>query len=172
MHQARIKLSRFKSLFNFCNRDLSRGLHHRIKIARRLAINKIAPFIALPGLDEGEVSFQRVFHDVSAPVKLAPLLTFGDHSSDAGGRKERRNASTTCSNALGKCSLRDQIELHSPLQYHFLQKPIFADVSPNVLADLPVRQKQSHAKSVDASIIADRSEVLDALLGQRANQVL
>ena len=42
-------------LFDFRDRDASRGRHHRIEIARGLAIDEIAFGVALPRLDDGKV---------------------------------------------------------------------------------------------------------------------
>src|ERR1700691_3837763 len=71
MHHIRIKFSQFYQMFDFGDCDLCRGCHHGIEIARGLAINEVAPSVTLPGLDEGEIGFQRALHDVSTAVELA-----------------------------------------------------------------------------------------------------
>src|SRR5271168_5280046 len=58
MHRIGIEAPGFNQLFDLGNRDLSRGCHHGIEIARSLAIDEVTPCVALPGFDEGKVSFQ------------------------------------------------------------------------------------------------------------------
>ena len=55
MHHVGIKFSGFDQVFDFGDGDLGRRRHHGIEIARGFAIDKVAPLVALPGLDEGEV---------------------------------------------------------------------------------------------------------------------
>src|ERR1700730_16506351 len=43
MNHIRIQLSRFDQMLDFSDRDLCRSCHHRIEIARRFAIDKVAP---------------------------------------------------------------------------------------------------------------------------------
>src|SRR5579871_3957505 len=52
-----IQFSHLDEMLHFSNRDLRRGRHHRIKIPCRLAINEIAPLVALPCFYQGKISF-------------------------------------------------------------------------------------------------------------------
>src|SRR4030081_3826139 len=52
MNHIRDQFSRFNKMLNFGNRDLGRGSHHRIEIARGFTIDKVSPSVALPCLDE------------------------------------------------------------------------------------------------------------------------
>src|SRR5208282_1638120 len=88
MHHVGIQFSRLDQVFDLGDGDLGRGGHHRIEIARRLAIDEITPAVALPRLDECEVGPQRAFHDVGAAVELSRFLALGDHRTNAGRSKE------------------------------------------------------------------------------------
>ena len=50
-----IQLARFDQFFDFRDGDLAGRGHHRIEIARGLAIDQVAFGIAFPGLDDGQV---------------------------------------------------------------------------------------------------------------------
>ena len=73
-----IEFADFDQLFDFGDGDFGGGRHHGIEVARGLAIDEIAPFVALPRFDESEVGFERVFHHVGAAVEFARLFSFGD----------------------------------------------------------------------------------------------
>src|ERR1700676_4662214 len=142
MHQVGIQFARFDQVLNFGDRDLGRGRHHRIKIARGFAIDEVTPSVALPGLDEGKVGFQRALHDISAAIELARFFALSDQRSDASGRKKRRNASAPGAYSFGKRSLRNEVEFHSAVQHHLLQQFVFANVGSDMPPDLTVREEQ------------------------------
>src|SRR4030088_1446450 len=48
MNHIRVQFSWFDQVFDFSNRNLSGGCHHRIEIARGFTIDKVAPSVALP----------------------------------------------------------------------------------------------------------------------------
>src|ERR1700674_1209762 len=155
IHQVRIQFARFDQVLDFSDCDLGRGRHHRIKIARGFAVDEVTPSVALPGLDEGEVGFQRALHDVSAPVELARFFAVSDQCSDASGRKKCGNASAPGAYSLGKRSLGNEVEFHSAIQHHLLEQFVFANVSSDVPPDLAIREEQSHGEAIDAGIVAD-----------------
>ncbi len=66
----------------------------------------------------------------------------------------------------------NQVEFHCAVQHHLFEQFVFADVRSDVPPDLAVRQEQSDAEAIDASVVADGGQVLDALPGERADQVL
>ena len=172
MNHVGIQFSRLDQVFDFGDSDPGRCCHHGIEIARGFAIDEVTPLVALPSLDESEVGFQRALHDVSAALELARFFAFGDDGSNAGGRIERGNASAPRANSLGKRSLRNQVEMHRAVQHHLFQQFIFANVSSDMVPDLAIGEQQSHTEAVDANVIADGGEVLNALAGKRADQVL
>src|SRR5438270_14065011 len=60
----RIELARLDELFHFGDRYLRRRSHHRIKIARRLAIHQVAHAVPAPRLHEREIRGERLLQNV------------------------------------------------------------------------------------------------------------
>src|ERR1017187_1795771 len=172
MHQVGIECSRFDQVFDFGDGDLGRGGHHGIEIARGLPIDKVAPFVAFPRLDEGKVGLQSAFHQVRAAVELACFFAVGDDGSYSGGREERWNAGATRTNSLGKRSLRNEFELQSAGQHHLFEQFVFPDVGSYMAPNLAIGEKQSHAHAINTDVIADGGKVFGALAGEGADQVL
>src|SRR5215471_6165759 len=79
VHCVRIQFTWLNQVLYFSDGCFCRRRHHRIEIARRLTIDKIAPFIAFPRLDQGKISVQRVFHQVHPPTNLVSLSAPGNH---------------------------------------------------------------------------------------------
>src|SRR5581483_8247888 len=115
--------------------------------------------------------FQPALHDVGPSVELAHFLALRDDGTHASGREERGNTGAACSNALGKSSLRDQLQVKTFLKNHLLEKPIFADVAADMALDLTSIKEQSHAQAVHADVVADGVEILYAFAYERADQV-
>src|SRR5690348_1277681 len=110
--------------------------HHRVEIARGLAINEIAPPIAFPCFDEGEVSLQRVFHHIQPAIKLTGLFVLAYEGAYPGRRKKCRDTRTSGANALGKRSLWHKLKVNLVLDDHRFQQFVLADVGANVTSDL------------------------------------
>src|SRR5271165_368097 len=81
VHHVRIEFSGLNQMLDFGDRDLGGGSHHGIEVARRLAVDEIAPSVALPGFHESEVSFERALHDVGVAIEFAGFFAFGDYSA-------------------------------------------------------------------------------------------
>ena len=90
---------------------LAGGRHHRIEVARGLAVDEIALGVALPGIDDREVGDEAALHDVALAVELALLLALGDHGAGAGRGEEGRNAGAAGADALGQRALRVELDL-------------------------------------------------------------
>src|ERR1700730_14153446 len=91
------------------------GRHHRVEIASRLAIDKIAFAVGLPGVNDCKVGDEPALHDVSLSIEIARLLAFGYQGPHAGLGEERRNPGTTRPNPLVPGSLRREFELEVSL---------------------------------------------------------
>src|SRR5438034_4097834 len=78
-----IEFADIDQIFNFDDRDLCGGRHHRIKIAGGLAVNKIAPFVALPCFNESEVCLDCTLHHVFAAIEFTRFFVFGYHGTDS-----------------------------------------------------------------------------------------
>ena len=148
-----------------------RGGHHRIEVARRLAIHEVAGAIALPRLDEREVGMERRLEDVGAAVDDAALLAFGDQRAGAGRREEPADAGAGGAHPLGERALRHELDFDLLLQELPLEFLVLADVGRDHLAHLPRPQQRTDAVVVDAGVVADDGQVLRAAAMQRRDQV-
>src|SRR5260370_36929214 len=63
-----VELAEFNEFFNFGDDVVGGGGHHGIEVARRLAIDEIAPAVAFPRFDESEIAAQAAFKNVLAAV--------------------------------------------------------------------------------------------------------
>src|SRR5215470_9698587 len=62
VHLIRRKLAGLDEFFDFGDDVIGGGGHHGIEVARGLAVDKVAPAVALPRLDECEVAAQAALH--------------------------------------------------------------------------------------------------------------
>src|SRR6266436_1327958 len=99
------ELAEFDELLDFGDYVVGGGGHHGIEVARGLAIGQIAPAVALPGFDEGEIATQGALENIVAAVEFAGFLAFGNHGAVAGGREECGNSGATGANAFGESAL-------------------------------------------------------------------
>src|SRR6266849_7066045 len=65
-----VELAKFDKLFDFGDDVVGGGSHHRIEVARGLAVDEIAPAVAFPGFDEREIAADASLHDVHAAVEF------------------------------------------------------------------------------------------------------
>ena len=105
-------------------------------------------------------------------VELARFLALGDDRAVAGAGEERRDAGAAGAQALGQRALRVELELQFAGQVLALEFLVLADVGRNHLADLPRRQQQAEAEAVDAGVVGDHGQALDAAVAQRGDQRL
>src|SRR5579862_1859081 len=172
MDRIAIKVSRLDQMFNFSDSHLRRGRHDGVKIARRLAIDKVSHAVAFPGFYEGEIGGESALHHVNAAVEFARFFSIGNDRAYAGGSEERRNSCARGANALRKSPLRHEIELHLAGEDHGFEQFILAHVRSDVAANLAGSKQQSDAETINASVIADGREILRSLAHQRPNQIL
>src|SRR5262249_23646479 len=129
------------------------------------------PLVAFPGFDEREVRLQCPLHDVHSPIEFARLFVLADNCADSRRSKECGNSCSACANTFGKSSLRHQIEFYFSLQNHLLEQLVFADIGPDMFANLSRRKQQPHAEAVNTNVIADCCEVLYVLANQGSDQI-
>src|SRR6266446_940745 len=108
MNLVRVQLAKSGEVFYFGDDVIGGGGPHGIEVARGLAINEIAPAIALPGFDESEVATKAAFENAHVAAEVARLLAFGDHRAKASGRIERGNAGASRAQPLCESALRIQ----------------------------------------------------------------
>ena len=142
--------------------DLRGRRHHRVKIARGLAIDEVAGGVALPGVDDGEIGEQAALHDVFLAVEFLHFLAFGDQRADAGLGEEGRNTGAAGADAFGQRALRIEFEFQFAREILLREQLVFTDIGRDHLLDLPRLQKPAQADAVDARIVGDDGQVLDA----------
>src|SRR5215469_10511859 len=81
--------------------------HDRTEVASGLAVYEVAPAVGAQGLDQREVSADRILEHVVAPVDPPRLLALRELRSEAGRRVERADARASGADALGEVALRD-----------------------------------------------------------------
>src|ERR1035438_7990004 len=138
VNHVRIQFARLNQMFDFGDRNFRRSRHHGIEVACGFAIDEISPCVALPGLHEGEVGFERAFHDVGATIKLSRLFSFRDHGSNASRSEKGWYPRASSANPFGERSLRNQFELHGSIQHHLFEHLVFADVGSDMSPELSV----------------------------------
>ena len=140
--------------------DAAGRRHHRVKVARGLAINQIAFGIAFPGMHDGEVGDQSTFHDVLLAIEFALFLILGNQGADAGLGVKSGNARAAGADALGQGALRVEFDFQFAGEILLGEGFVFADIRGDHFLDLPALQQQAEAGAVDAGIIRNEGEVL------------
>ena len=152
----RVDLAGFDEMLDLGDRDPPGGRHHRVEIARGLAIDEVAFAVALPGVDDRQIGDDAALHDIGLAVEFAQLLALGDQRADAGLGEKRRNAGAAGADALGERALRVEFELELALQIKIGEQPVLADIGRDHLADLPGFEQQPEPGAVDPGIVRDR----------------
>ena len=170
MDVVRIDLAGRHQMLDLGDGDLGGGRHHRVKIARGLAVDQVPGGIALPGVDDGEVGEQAALHDVFLAVEFLHFLAFGDQRADAGLGVEGRNTGAAGADALGQRALRIEFEFQFAGEVLLGEQLVLADIGRDHLLDLPGLQQPAQPDAVDAGIVGDHGQVLDAGLADRVRQ--
>src|SRR5664279_3971061 len=111
VHMVRLDFSRIDQVLDFDDGHLCRSCHHGIEVLRRLAVNQIAPTVALPGFDEREVRFQGPLQYIRPAIELARLFAFGNHRPEARRGVESGDSRSASADAFGEGALRNELEL-------------------------------------------------------------
>ena len=147
-------------LLDLGNRDLAGRRHVRIEVARRHPVDEVAGLVALPGLDQSHVGFQRPLQDVLLPVELRDRLALGHDRAEAGLGIERRNAGAARPQLLRQRSLRREFQFQFAGEILPLEFLVLADIGRDHLLDLARLEQHAEAEAVDAGIVGDGGEVL------------
>src|SRR5208283_593192 len=110
MNRVGIDFPGFDEMLDLRHGDLAGCRHHRIEVARRLAINEIAFGIALIGVNNGDIGDKSAFHDIGRAVEFAQFLPLGNECTDTSLCEKRRNTGPACPNSLGERALRVEFE--------------------------------------------------------------
>src|SRR6266852_1098483 len=166
-----IELAGFDQFFDFGDDVIGGGSHHGIEVSRSLAINEIAPAIAFPRFDEGEIAAEAALHDVHAAVEFAGFFSFGDHGAVASGRVKRGNTGAAGAQALGERALGIEFDLEFSAQDQLLEEFVFAHVGGNHFLHLALLEKQADAEVVYARVVANDGEVFCAFAANGGDEI-
>src|SRR5271168_280063 len=166
-----VKLAKLDEFFDFGDDVIRRGGHHGIEVARRLAINQVAPAIALPRFNKRKVPPQSTFENILPPLKFARFFSLGNQSAVTRRRVERWNSRPARAQALRKRTLRVQLDLHLASQDQLLEKFVLTHIGRNHFLNLPLLQQHADAEIIHARIIADNGEFPCSFAPHRLDKV-
>src|SRR3954463_5620541 len=101
-----IDLADLDQLLDLGDGDLAGLRAQRIEVARGLLEHEVAPAVALPGLDDGEVAADRVLEHAVPAVDLPGILAVGDLGAVPGRGVERLDAGAPGAQPFGERALR------------------------------------------------------------------
>jgi hypothetical protein len=152
--------------------DLAGRGHHRIEVARGLAVDEVALGVAHPGMHDRKIGDEPALHDVALAVEFALLLAFCDLRPGARSREECRNARAAGAYALGERALRIELDLQFVREILLREGLILPDVGRDHLLDLSGVEQKAESDPVGAAIVGDDGEVLNARVADRQNELL
>ncbi|MNE32092.1 hypothetical protein D3C80_1256870 [compost metagenome] len=118
--------------------------------------------VGLPALDDGEVTGNGFFKDVLAALELTHFFALGNRGAVAGGGEERRDAGTAGAHLLGQGPLRGQLHVQLTAEQLAFEFGVFSHIGGDHLANLPVFKQHAQAEAVDAAVVRDHGQALDA----------
>jgi len=172
MDLVRVQAARLDDLLHLGHRDAACHRRRRVEVACRAAKDEVAALVGLVRLDQTHIGHQRAFHHIQLAIELARLLAFGHQRADTGLGEEGGNAGAASAQLFGQRALRREFELEFTGQVLALELLVLADVAGDHLLDLPCLQQLTEAETVDAGVVGDDAEVLDAAVAQRGDQRL
>src|SRR5215208_660704 len=155
----RIDLARLNEVLDFRHGDPGRRGHHRVEVAGRLPVDEVALGVALPGMNDGDISKQPTLHHVPLAVEFPNLLAVCNDGPDARSREEGRNAGAPGADALGECPLRIELELELAREVLLGEELVLPDIGRDHLPDLPGLEQEAQARSVHAGVVRDEGEI-------------
>ncbi len=166
----RIEFARGNKMLDLGDRGLRGGGHHRVEVARGLAIDQVAGGVALPGMHNGKVREQSAFHQIFLAVEFLHFLAFGDQGADAGLGVEGRNAGAAGADPFGQRALRIEFEFEFAGEILLREQLVLADIGRDHLLDLPCLKQAAEPDAVDARVVGDHRQALHAEVADRIRQ--
>src|SRR5207237_115775 len=111
---------------------------------------------------------QASLDDVCLAVDFFHFLAFGDRRADAGFGEEGRDTGAAGADALGQRALRVEFELQLAGEVLLREQLVLADIGRDHLFDLPRLQQPAQPDAVDARIVGDDRQALDAGIAEYA----
>src|SRR5260370_11287231 len=167
-----IDIPRLHKMLDFGDGNFAGGGHHRIEVARGLAIDEVALGIADPGMDDREIGDEAALHDIVCALELALLLALRYLSPGPRSREECRNTGAARADALGQRALRIKLDLEFTREILLRKRLVLPDIGRDHLLYLPAVEQNAEADTVDAAIVGDDGQVLHARLADRHDELL
>src|SRR3546814_80011 len=146
VHMVGIDRPRGEQFLDFGDRHAARCRHHRIEIARGLAVDEIALVVAAPRLDDGEIGGQPRLENIALAAEDFFLFAFGDDRADARARIEADDARAAGAQPLGERALRIEFELEKAGQILPLEFLLLPDIrSEEHTSELQSLMRSSYA---------------------------
>src|SRR5262249_38674661 len=120
------------------------------------------PAVSFPGFNESKVGFERAFHYMGTAVELAHFFAFGHNGARARRSKECGDPGTARSDTLRQRALRVERQCNFAAVHLLLKDFVLADVRTDVLLNLPVEQEFAETIFINARVVRNRCEILDA----------
>src|ERR1700730_1852960 len=156
-----IDVSRRDDVLDLRDRHLAGSGHHRIEVARRLPIDKIAFRVALICVDDRDIGDESALHDIGRAVEVAQLLPIGNDSSNSSPGEKRRDARAACPDSLRQGALRIEFEFEFAGKILPLEKLVLADIRRDHFFDLSGLEEEPQARAIDARVVRDHGQILD-----------
>src|SRR5437870_6119728 len=128
MDTIRVERAYFDKVFDLDNSNTGSRGHDGIEVPRCLTIDKIAPPIAFPRFDEGEIRFQCSLEYVREAIEFARFLSFSDNGAKTRRRKESCDPGSSRPYAFRERPLRIQFDFDLTGQGQFLELLILSNV--------------------------------------------
>ena len=152
---------------------LPAAAHHRVEVARGLAIDEVAPAVALPRLDDGEVAADGRFEDAPASVEERVSLP----SARVGARRRWACRTPGCRRrrhaAARPASPADTARPRACRRGYSRSKILFSPTYDEIIfRTCPAARSTPRPLRVDAAVVRDDGQVVGALARDRADAVL
>ena len=151
-----------------------RGRHDRAEVARRLAVDEVAPAVGLERLDQGDVGVDRILEHVVAAVdrRASPCRSASSVPKPV-GVKNAADAGAGRADPLGEVALRHQLEFDlagavEPVED--LASRAWRGNEQMILRTRPRLEQRGQPGVAVARVVADDGQVGRALLKQRVDQ--
>ena len=170
MDAVRIKSADRHYFFNLDHAHLAAGCGGQIKIARRLAENKVAALVGFPCFHQRQVRKNSAFKDIFLPAKFFDLFAFGHKGPYARLGVKSGNACAACTHPFGKRPLRAEFNLKLTGQILPLKLFILAHIRRDHLLHLLCAQKLTDAFIVDTGIVRHKGQAGHPAVAHRIEQ--
>src|SRR5213083_922418 len=171
MDTIRVERAYFDKVFDLGNSDTGSGGHDGIEVPRCLAIDKIAPLIALPCFDEGEIRFQCSLEYVRAAIEFARFLSFSNNDAKTRRRKESCDTRTSRPYAFGECPLRIQFDFDLTCQGQFFEQLILSNVRRDDFPNLARFKEKPYTQAIYAGVVTNDGEIPNTFFACGINEI-